>query len=162
MFRRAYTPHTAPHLASSSPTSRPTIQASAVHGAESFFLLFFFFCLSAPFVRACRTACARSCSPHVWRQIRERAREREQLRDHLHVCVAALTFPPLFTPNHITIRSLTLGTNILADLWQTSHHPHHHHPPFSSLSPLPNTPPPPPAPLSSAFLSNHREGIYWG
>lgn len=46
----------------------------------------------------------------------ERAREREQLRDHLHVCVAALTFPPLFTPNHITIRSLTLGTNILADL----------------------------------------------
>lgn len=56
----------------------------------------------------------------------ERARAREQLRDHLHVRVAALTFPPLFTPNHIIIRSLTLETNISADLWQTSHHPHHH------------------------------------
>lgn len=48
MFRRAYTPHTAPHLASSSPTSRPTIQASAVHGAESFFLLSFSFVCRPP------------------------------------------------------------------------------------------------------------------
>lgn len=102
------------------------------------FSCFFFFCLSAPFVRACRTARARSCSPHVWRQIRERARARAAAWPFACTCSRPYFPSPLY-PNHIIIRSLTLGTNISADLWQTSHHPHHHHPPFSSLPPPKHT-----------------------